>query len=275
MDSSSDLLLCLAVAAVAWLYSSVGHAGASGYIAVMTLAGFAPDRIKPLALLLNVLVASIASVQFYRAGHFSWNLFWPIALLSAPMAFFGGYLSLPLEWFRFLLGAALAGWFFMPSIFTLVQGNPSPSTTENTPDTLATDTAEVGLWDGVVQGIDQATVSLSDYISNDLVMPTWLKSLFAGAPAEITWLVVEGPDALDVRDAALLRAMGLRPNAKVRLCRLGEPCIVEVMTGAGDGTCKGPGGCWCRIGLAKPLAGGLEVEETDEGPHDCCRGSGC
>lgn len=109
MDSSSDLLLCLAVAAVAWLYSSVGHAGASGYIAVMTLAGFAPDRIKPLALLLNVLVASIASVQFYRAGHFSWKLFWPLALLSAPMAFLGGYLSLPLEWFRFLLGAVLAG----------------------------------------------------------------------------------------------------------------------------------------------------------------------
>lgn len=98
---------------------------------------------------------------------------------------------------------------------------------------------------------------------------TPLTQLRLGATA-----IVRGT-TLDVRDAALLRAMGLRPNAKVRLCRLGEPCIVEVMTGAGDGTCKGPGGCWCRIGLAKPLAGGLEVEETDEGPHDCCRGSGC
>ena len=117
MESSGDLLLCLAVALVAWLYSSVGHAGASGYIAVMTLAGLAPERIKPLALLLNILVASIASVQFYRAGHFSWKLFWPIALLAAPMAFVGGYLSLPLEWFKLLLGVVLAGsalWLMFP-----------------------------------------------------------------------------------------------------------------------------------------------------------------
>jgi uncharacterized membrane protein YfcA len=109
METSGDIALCLVVALVAWLYSSVGHAGASGYIAVMTLAGFAPERIKPLALLLNILVASIASVQFYRAGHFSWKLFWPIALLAAPMAFVGGYLSLPLAWFKVLLGLVLAG----------------------------------------------------------------------------------------------------------------------------------------------------------------------
>ncbi|MFM7926950.1 MAG: TSUP family transporter, partial [Pirellula sp.] len=109
METSGDIALCLVVALVAWLYSSVGHAGASGYIAVMTLAGFAPERIKPLALILNILVASIASVQFYRAGHFSWKLFWPIALLAAPMAFVGGYLSLPLAWFKVLLGLVLAG----------------------------------------------------------------------------------------------------------------------------------------------------------------------
>lgn len=108
MDSASDLWLCLAVAMVAWLYSSVGHAGASGYIALMTLSGLAPERIKPLALLLNILVATIASIQFYRAGHFSWNLFWPIALLAPPMAFLGGYYRLPLEWFKILLGVVLA-----------------------------------------------------------------------------------------------------------------------------------------------------------------------
>ena len=63
MDSASDLWLCLAVAMVAWLYSSVGHAGASGYIALMTLSGMAPERIKPLALLLNILVATIAVLR--------------------------------------------------------------------------------------------------------------------------------------------------------------------------------------------------------------------
>jgi uncharacterized membrane protein YfcA len=117
MDNSSDWFLCMAVALIAWLYSSVGHAGASGYIAVMTLAGFAPERIKPLALVLNILVASITSVQFYRAGHFSWKLFWPIALLASPMAYLGGYLSLPLDWFKALLGLVLAGsafWLLFP-----------------------------------------------------------------------------------------------------------------------------------------------------------------
>ena len=58
--------------------------------------------------------------------------------------------------------------------------------------------------------------------------------------------------SLDAGDAALLRAMGLRPAARIRICRLGEPCIVEVMSGGES--CGRPGGCACRIGLAKPLA---------------------
>ena len=73
-------MLILAVFAVAFLYSCVGHAGASGYIAAMTLLGLAPAVIKPTALALNILVATIASWQFRRAGHFSWKLFWPLAL---------------------------------------------------------------------------------------------------------------------------------------------------------------------------------------------------
>ena len=64
--------LAAAIFAVALLYSSVGHAGASGYIAVLALAGMAPAEIRPVALTLNVLVAVIGTVQFARAGHFSW-----------------------------------------------------------------------------------------------------------------------------------------------------------------------------------------------------------
>ena len=93
--------------AVALLYSSVGHAGASGYIAVMSLAGLAPEVIRPTALLLNVLVASIASVQFWRAGRFSWPLFWPFALTAVPMAFVGGAAALPARVFKILVGAVL------------------------------------------------------------------------------------------------------------------------------------------------------------------------
>jgi uncharacterized membrane protein YfcA len=101
------LLLCLAIAIVAFLYSSVGHAGASGYIAVMTLFGLAPTVIKPAALVLNILVATLTAWQFWRAGHFSWRLFWPFALLSVPFAFVGGYLNLPTHIFKILVGVVL------------------------------------------------------------------------------------------------------------------------------------------------------------------------
>lgn len=99
--------LGVAVFAIAFLYSSVGHAGASGYIAVMSLFGLAPELIKPTALTLNILVAALGSVQFYRAGHFSWRLFWPFALLSVPAAFAGGYLSLPARAFKLIVGLVL------------------------------------------------------------------------------------------------------------------------------------------------------------------------
>ena len=100
------LLIC-AILVVAFLYSSVGHAGASGYIAVMTLFGLLPSVIKPAALVLNILVASLTALLFWRAGHFSWRLFWPFAVLSAPFAFLGGYVNLPTHAFKILVGVVL------------------------------------------------------------------------------------------------------------------------------------------------------------------------
>lgn len=107
MDHTQLALVGAAIALVAFLYSSVGHAGASGYIAIMVLFGFASVTIKPTALVLNILVATIGSFQFWRAGHFSWGLFWPFALLSVPAAFVGGYLHLPPSVFKPLVGAIL------------------------------------------------------------------------------------------------------------------------------------------------------------------------
>ena len=69
------------------LYSSVGHGGASSYLAVMGLFAFTPDVMKPTALALNILVAAVATFKFYRAQLFSWNLFWPFAIASIPAAF--------------------------------------------------------------------------------------------------------------------------------------------------------------------------------------------
>ena len=68
-------LIVFAIFVVALLYSSVGHGGASGYLAVMALLSVAPEVTRPTALVLNLFVASIATVQFYRAGHFSWSVF--------------------------------------------------------------------------------------------------------------------------------------------------------------------------------------------------------
>jgi uncharacterized membrane protein YfcA len=107
MDTMTFILLCFAVALVAFLYSSVGHAGASGYIATMTLFGLATTAIRPTALVLNILVATIGSFQFWRAGHFSWKLFWPFALLSIPAAYVGGYLQPSAGILRILIGAVL------------------------------------------------------------------------------------------------------------------------------------------------------------------------
>src|SRR5467141_4328947 len=107
MDGIQLAFLCLAIAVIAFLYSSVGHAGASGYIATMTLFGLSATVIRPTALILNILVATIGSFQFWRAGHFSWKLFWPFALLSIPAAYFGGYLQPSAGVLRILIGIVL------------------------------------------------------------------------------------------------------------------------------------------------------------------------
>src|ERR1700741_3289825 len=107
MDTTHLILLFLAIGLIAFLYSSVGHAGASGYIATMTLFGIAPLVIRPTALVLNILVASIGTFQFWRAGHFSWNLFWPFALLSIPAAYLGGYLQPSAGIIKILIGLVL------------------------------------------------------------------------------------------------------------------------------------------------------------------------
>jgi uncharacterized membrane protein YfcA len=107
MNADHILLLCIAIGGLAFLYSSVGHAGASGYIAVLSLTELPPSTIKPTALMLNIIVATIATWQFARRGHFSWPLFWPFALLAVPMAFLGGYLNLPVTAFRVIVGVVL------------------------------------------------------------------------------------------------------------------------------------------------------------------------
>jgi uncharacterized membrane protein YfcA len=93
---------------IAAVYAAVGHGGASGYLAVMALGGFEPMVMKPTALLLNLAVSLVGTVAFARAGHFSWRLFWPFAVMAAPFAWLGGTMSLHPSLFRWLVSAALA-----------------------------------------------------------------------------------------------------------------------------------------------------------------------
>lgn len=92
---------------VAILYSSVGHAGASGYLAVMALTSFAPAVMRPTALVMNIVVATIATARFYRAGCFSWRTLWPFVVTSIPLSFVGGALTLPSPAYKAVVGAIL------------------------------------------------------------------------------------------------------------------------------------------------------------------------
>jgi uncharacterized membrane protein YfcA len=107
VSASLLLLLAACILVMAILYSSVGHGGASGYIAILAIFSLAPAAFKPTALVLNILVSGIATFYFSRAGHFSWHLFWPFAATSIPFSFLGGYLRLPTHVYQPLVGIVL------------------------------------------------------------------------------------------------------------------------------------------------------------------------
>lgn len=130
MPVSETLLIAALFFAASALYSSVGHAGASGYLAIMGLFELTPAVMKPTALSLNILVALVATLKFYRAGLFSWDLFWPFAVMSIPMAFVGGALTLPARGYKIVLGLVLlyaAVWMFRSALRPLtMEVKPPP-----------------------------------------------------------------------------------------------------------------------------------------------------
>lgn len=107
MAVDTDLLLALAIFAGATLYSSVGHGGASAYIALMALFGVPTAMMRPTALVLNLLVSGLGSVRYIGAGQFRWRTLWPFLIGAMPMAFIGGGIVLPADVYRPLLGAIL------------------------------------------------------------------------------------------------------------------------------------------------------------------------
>jgi uncharacterized protein len=105
--TTSELWLALLIFVAAVLYSSVGHGGASGYLAAMALFGLTPAVMKPSALVLNIIVAAITTVKFYRAGAFDRSLFWRFAIGSIPCAFLGGMISIPTQIYKPIVGLVL------------------------------------------------------------------------------------------------------------------------------------------------------------------------
>jgi len=112
LDDAILLLLAAGMLVASFVYASVGHGGASAYLAAMALAGLAPAEMRPIALTLNVIVSSLATWKFWRAGHFRWRLFWPFAAVSIPFAYLGGAITLPGQVYRIVVGLVLvyAGW---------------------------------------------------------------------------------------------------------------------------------------------------------------------
>lgn len=100
-------LLAAAVMAVAFLYSSVGHGGATGYLAVLALIGTAPDAARATALLTNCLVAGVAWWRFSRAGLFDGRVLLPLVLTSVPCAWLGSRVTLNHTTYSVVLGAVL------------------------------------------------------------------------------------------------------------------------------------------------------------------------
>ena len=119
MDPTTIAFIAILFAVAAALYSSVGHGGASAYLAVMALFSLSPDVMKPTALALNILVAVVATVRFTRAGLFTWSLFWPFAATSIPAAFVGGAMTIPTRWYHVLVVIVLlyaAVWMFRSAL---------------------------------------------------------------------------------------------------------------------------------------------------------------
>ena len=112
MSAEMIPFLAVCIFIVAMMYASVGHGGASGYLAVMALFSLHPEALKPTALLLNIVVAGVGTYLYCSARQFSWRIFWPFVITSIPASFLGGTFSLPPELYRPALGMVLmfAAW---------------------------------------------------------------------------------------------------------------------------------------------------------------------
>ena len=140
-------LLLVLVFVVAMVYASVGHGGASGYLAVMALFAFSPTQMASSALLLNLLVAGTAWLMFWRMGHGSHSLLWPFVVGSVPAAFIGGWLPVSALTYRWLLAAVL----LVAAVRLCMRVIPSPAGVLKRPSASLAALAGMGI--GLISGM--------------------------------------------------------------------------------------------------------------------------
>lgn len=158
------LTICIALFVVAVLYSTVGHGGASGYTAVLSLAGFSALLVRQDSLVLNAVVSTIAFVQYYRGGHFQLKYFLPFVIASAPMAFLGGSLKIDPHWMQRILGALL----LIAAILFLSDIKPSEKATRRIPLALS---LAIGAMLGFVSGL--TGIGGGVFLSPILILGRW------------------------------------------------------------------------------------------------------
>jgi len=160
-------LLCALLFGAAFLYSAVGHAGASGYLAAMGLLGLDPRVMKPTALVLNILVATMTFVRFWRAGYFRWRTVWPFLIGSIPFAFVGGGIQLPTHIYRLLVGFVL-----LFAAYRLVRYRDPPPGTIRTPPVIPAILCGVGL--GLLSGLTGTGGGI--FLSPVLLLSGWAET---------------------------------------------------------------------------------------------------
>lgn len=151
---------------IATLYSSVGHAGASGYLALMALLSFAPESIKPTSLVLNIIVAAIASVKFIQAGYFDRKIFFAFIFTSIPFAFLGGFITISPKYFQLIAGMFL----IISALLLIIKTKIKPAQSESKPIPIA-----YALFIGSIIGIVSGLIGVGGgiFLSPILIVANW------------------------------------------------------------------------------------------------------
>lgn len=204
MPEQEALLLGVLFFAASILYSSVGHGGASGYLAAMGLLGVAPAIMRPTALIMNIAVASISLYKFSRVSGFQGRLFWPFAATAVPMAFVGGRIQLPIVWFGVLVGCVLLFSAIRLFIETLTAGKQARTIRGPPPVPLA---LVIGAAIGLLSGL--TGVGGGIFLSPLLVLSGWATVRASAAPTAAFVLVnsISGLLGLLTRQPALPEAL--------------------------------------------------------------------